>query len=250
MTPSPKIVFCLTTSGDDYYPRMTHIAVQSVRYFMPSASITIMVDRKSVGHLQASELQYFESQSTIYVIDTPDGNPTSRNRWMKTSLRMLLDGDFLYLDSDVVIRGDISRFWLEDGDFIGILERDDPATQFGVVDRSKYLSLGWELPAHGSVNGGVLFWRDTVSAHKLAQRYHQRWIQTANVLGRSIDQPALNKAIADSDIQLGLLPAIFNSIERDHRRCVKEAKIWHFLFSNFDNETKKLCDPLGKVCAR
>lgn len=239
MGSTKQVVFCLTTTGLDIYWCMQLVAINSLRRFMPSAKVKIAIDDESFGCISSYDREKLDQRNVdLLVVDTPEGSAIFRNRWLKTNLRQLISGEFLYLDADLVVRGEIHDIWTYQGDIVGVLDRNQTTPYFACSDKSRYASAGWSLPRHGSINGGVLFWRNTASAHLLGQAYHSRWLEIGSVANRYTDQQALNKAIDDCDIEIGLMPSTFNCMERYHPKDVADARIWHFIFSNSNHETR------------
>ena len=227
-----KIVFCLTTNGSDAFFRMHSLAVRSVQYYMPKAQIITLVDLESANKITKSGIASCGRPLGMRVIETASGPDGFRNRWMKTKLRELVSGDVLYLDSDLVLRAGIQELWAYQGDLMGVLDRNQTSPYFAPFDRDRYKAAGWPLPSHGSINGGVLFWRDSKAAHNLSAAYHSRWLESYQRTGKPMDQQALNTAIDDCNVELMILPSTYNSMERYHPSDIGEAKIWHFIFSN------------------
>ena len=101
---SIHVVYCLTSSGGDLYEAMTRVSLATLRLTNPSARVTIACDQQTHQALQVSSSQLFHEADALCDFSAPDGPPTYRNRYVKTQLGRLIDGPFLFLDSDTVVR--------------------------------------------------------------------------------------------------------------------------------------------------
>ncbi len=228
---SRTIVFCLTSSGADQFIRMQQLACETARLFNPDCSIDLIVDSPSFERIKKASPQLFDIFDKLWPVDTPEGSPGWVNRWLKTDVRKTITGDVLFLDADLVVRGSLAELWNTDCDVAGVLNGNTGKPFFSTWDRRHYEDLGWNLPSHGSINGGVILWKDTEGAHFAAEGYRQRWVEASEKTGRHNDQPALNRALADCDVRIGILDNAFNAMETYHPSNFHDAKIWHFMNS-------------------
>ena len=225
------VAFCLTSSGTDDFSRMQRLACDSLRFFEPECAIHLVVDEGSYKALKKTSPDLLDQFDQIWPVQTPSGPPGWVNRWLKTGLRTILDGEVLYLDADLIVRGSIAEIWNTQCDVGGVLNGNTGEPFFSTWDRRHFEELGWELPAHGSLNGGVIFWRDSEGAYAAAECYRARWLEATQNTGRHNDQPALNRALADSGAKVGILHNSFNAMETYHPRNLLDAKVWHFMNS-------------------
>lgn len=230
-----QIVFVLTSSGLDMFARMQTIALQTVRFHMRSANVLLLVDGESHDEISKNVPSFFDLFDETKKVDTPPGNGKFRNRWVKTCMRKQVDGDFLYLDADLVVRGDLAPVWDAAGEFAGVRNGNVSSAVFSNFERQRYSELDWRLPLHGSINGGVLFWRDSKATHDLSDAYRKRWLENKEKTGRVDDQQALNRAICDCAIQPTFLETKYNTMEVYPAEQISSAHIWHFIFSKADD---------------
>jgi hypothetical protein len=227
-----SIVFVLTTSGDDIFTRMQALAARSVRRAMPQAHLILVLDNSSHGNLCARFASLLDLFDEVRPVNAPPGSPGWINRWMKTRLRALLDGDFLYLDADVIVRDNLMVLWRCGVDIGGVRTANVRDGAIRPWERRRYEELGWEPPAHGSINGGVLFWPDTARTHELANCYHRRWLEGFERTGQHYDQQALNRALADYSAHICVYQDIYNAQVWFNPKFYIGAVIWHFYSSN------------------
>lgn len=229
-----QIAYVLTSNGKDVYADMNLISLRSLRYSNPNAQIILVCDSDTVQSLETYNHAILQEADQIISVKTPDQPASFRNRFLKTSLRKHLSGDFLYLDADTVIRGDLSPIFNIKTSFAAAPNHSgsgDPA-EIPPDERENFALLEWSLPTEYYVNGGVLFFADTPDTDKFCQLWHQKWLASAEKRGSFRDQPSLNSAIADSGVSFSWLPHCFNAQVDVRPIYAPDAVIWHLYSSN------------------
>jgi hypothetical protein len=231
--PALKVVYCLTSSGGDLYEAMTRVSLATVRLTNPTARIEIACDQQTHQALQATGSQLLREADATYGFPTPDGTPTFRNRFVKTQLRLLLSGPFLFLDSDTVVRKPLTPLLNLQADIAAAPNHsaDTLAGQIWSEDQANLDTMGWQV-REPYVNGGVIWYADTPGAHRFAEAWHRNWLANVECTGRYRDQPALNHALsADAEIQCHALPHCWNAQIGMKPELAEEALIWHIYSS-------------------
>lgn len=229
-----QIAYVLTSNGKDVYADMNLISLRSLRYSNPNAQIILVCDSDTVQSLETYNHAILQEADQIISVKTPDQPASFRNRFLKTSLRKHLSGDFLYLDADTVIRGDLSPIFNIKTSFAAAPNHSgsgDPA-EMPSDEIENFKLLGWELPKYYYVNGGVLFFADAPDTYRFCQIWHKKWLASAEKRGSFRDQPSLNSAIADSKVSFTCLPNRFNAQVDVRPICVQDAVLWHLYSSN------------------
>ena len=228
------VCYVLTSSGYDIYADMNLISLRSLRYTNPNANIILVCDLDTVQSLENYNHPILQEANQIISVKTPDQPASFRNRFIKTSLRQHLSGDFLYLDADTVIRGDLSEIFQIKTAFAAAPNHSGSGspTEMPGEEIENFHLLRWALPSNYYVNGGVLFFADHPDTHKFSQLWHQKWLTSAEKSGSFRDQPSLNSAIADSDISFEWLPHRFNAQIDVRPVKAPDAIIWHLYTSN------------------
>jgi Glycosyl transferase family 8 len=240
---SIQIAYVLTSNGKDIYADMNLISLRSLRYTNPNAKIFIVVDCETFQALETCHHHILQEADQIISVKTPAQPPSFRNRFIKTSLREHLSGNFLYLDADTVIRGDLTEIFNIKSSFAAAPNHSgsgDPAEMpYDEIENFKLLE--WELPKY-YVNGGVLFFADTPDTYKFCQLWHQKWLASVEKRGSFRDQPSLNSAIADSGVSFTWLPHRFNAQIDVRPIYAPDAVIWHLYSSNDKIAMKTIFD--------
>lgn len=235
-----KIVYVVTSNINDYYLEQTLISILSLRIHNPSATVILVVDDSTYQIIINTRKKLYNAVTRIVVAPTPkDFNNVQKSRFIKTSLRKLIDGDFLFIDSDTVISAP-----LDDIDNIqaSVAAVKDKHLDIGNHNWKNLIEnwanfVNWELTPKDNVyfNSGVFYVKDDELAHKLYEKWHQFWLES-NEKGLSIDQPVLGKANSICGHIIKELPGIWNcQILENGLRFLNEAKIIHFFSSTLDN---------------
>jgi hypothetical protein len=145
----------------------------------------------------------------------------------------MLEGPFLFLDSDIVIRGDLMEIFQSRADLAGARNHSQPelALQIWDQDAQAISDMGWTFTGQTYLNGGVLFWNDSRGARRASEEWHRRWLASVERLGRFRDQPALNTAIKAAGASIEILADRYNAQFRTRPSVARNATLWHYYAS-------------------
>jgi hypothetical protein len=95
----PAVCFVLTAKHLGLYGDMAAVAALSVRRLHPHARIVLVTDEPTARAVdrRSHALRYIVSE--IVVRPTGSDDPVVNSRYLRTVLRQLIKGDYLYLDS-------------------------------------------------------------------------------------------------------------------------------------------------------
>lgn len=241
-----KLVYVLTCAPEATYIEQALMAVWSARYHNLDAQIVLMVDDKTDALLtgKRGEILNYISEKIVVPFEDESLTPMFRSRWIKTQVRQLINGDFLFVDSDTICQrplNDIDDFDCEVG---AVLESHLPVSEFcDALHRSAQNAnekIGVDIDVEQLYfSSGVLLVRDTQKTHKLYELWHQFW-KEGNDIGLKIDQPSLAKANREMGHIIKQIPDSYNCILFTRPPFVREAHILHiaayqnpsFLFTN------------------
>ena len=102
---SLKFVYALISCEKDYYAEQALISMYTLRLHNRDAHITWVADEETLKSLEKGNRHPIKDFVDEYVtVNPPTGcTPTQKSRFIKTSLRQNVEGDFLYLDNETVI---------------------------------------------------------------------------------------------------------------------------------------------------
>lgn len=189
-----KIVYVLTSTEQDLFLEQTLLSVYSLRLYNADADILLVVDDNTDKTLVGQRRDILKYVSQKIVVNIPSiYNQKQRSRFLKTSLRDIVQGDFLFIDSDTIIVDSLA-----DIDNINVIIGAVPDLHEGKIPVNKlyrhYIrKMNWKISVGTYFNSGVLFCKDTFDAYTFYHNWHENWLDSVKK-GFFIDQPALAKA--------------------------------------------------------
>lgn len=238
-----KIVYVLVSNKNDYYVEMLLLSLYSLRLYHPNDEVEVVMDEKTYSRLVKQKTLLFTDVKPI-VIDIPkEYSLLQRSRYLKTNLREIIVGDFIYLDTDTVIADSLTAIDDFQWDMAAVLDNHD-----GKISDAQIKSEpdNWvSLYPRGQFNCGVLFVKDTPDSHRFFKLWHENWKYCVSK-GCSFDQPAHRKTVGDFRVPFHELNGQWNcqvnlatSIENQ-----KDAIIYHYKRAGY--YVSKICHDIRK----
>ncbi len=232
-----KAVYVVTSQGNDNYLEQLIVSAYSFRIHNPDTSIVLVTDNETKNIIDTSIPNIYQYISDIIAVNIPPQfNQIQKSRYIKTSLREIVSGDYLFIDTDTVVTGslkEIDNFTFSIG---AVLDRHLLLNKHtGAKEIRKYASwVNWEIPSDGRYfNSGIMYVKESEIAHKLYNKWHKIWSNTLKNKGISIDQPALAKANAILGYPIIEIDGIYNcQIIENGLKYLSSAKIIHYYASN------------------
>lgn len=224
-----RVAYVVTADGLSAYPAMTRVSVASLRISNPAVSVILALDTESAATLAGLKEPLLDEVDEVAAFPVPAGGSAYSNRFIKTNLRNLIDGAYLFLDSDTLVRGDLGEMWSRSEDIAGVLNASRNRMSKG--DVRTVAEMGWSVRRDQYLNGGVLFFRDTSAARLVASRWHDKWREGVARSGRYHDQPALNSAHVEAGASVAILSSSFNAQLRVSPKAADRALVWHYMAS-------------------
>jgi len=193
-----KIVYAIASKMDGLYFEQAYISMTSLRIYNPEAWVILVVDDFSNRVLE-NKLFSFDSlinEKKVIEIINPKLTTNQRSRWLKTSLREHIQGDFLFIDADTVICSkldEIDEFESDMGavpDFHVSLV-SNPFSDLYLVPQCKTIK---HVPYQEKFyfNSGVICVKDNEKTRNFYDRWHKDW-KRGIIYGINYDQPTFNK---------------------------------------------------------
>ncbi len=99
-----KYLYVLTSNDKDIYYEQIYLSISSLLLYNPNVCITLLTDDKTFKNLKGHRGDVLHLVQEIKVIKlSGKWNQKVRSRIIKTNMRNLVDGDFLYLDCDTIV---------------------------------------------------------------------------------------------------------------------------------------------------
>jgi hypothetical protein len=194
-----KYLYVLVSIETDLYYEQALLSITSLRRLMPNAFVSLLVDDITKQSLQGSRKQIYQLVDEFKSISLPgELSNKERSRWLKTSMRQHISGDFLYIDCDTVIADDLQGIDTQPVDLGAVLDvhlmpkkRLKIKKQQIIINNSKKTTFISEAKKY--FNSGVILCRDIPINYKFFDHWHAMWRLTASH-GILEDQPAFSQA--------------------------------------------------------
>lgn len=230
-----KFLYVLVGSDKGFYCEQTLVSMASLKFVQPDAFITLLVDRQTEMDF-VTEIARIKKYVNEFIIVPIQGKiPTiARSRYIKTSMRKYVRGDFLYVDADTVWNSPVDERDFTH-DVMGVLDGHCLLEKHPLKEKMKkdIETISLKLNIEKYVNGGVLFSRDSDASTVFFNFWHEEWMKSF-AKGIYIDMPSLNFAINQIEESFSLLPDVYNVQISRSWDYFPQSKIIHF-FSGWQN---------------
>lgn len=246
-----KFLYILVSNDSDIFYEQTLASVHSLKHYNPEAFVTLLVDDKTDKTLFGfrAEIKKFIQEYKVVPFDEKISNK-ERSRRLKTNMRNLLEGDFLYIDGDTAITDKLELSLDEDADIAAVSDlharENDSYHVRHKKNNADKKTLGFTLSLKDLFfNGGVIYAKDSPKAHAFFDKWHELYLFCAS-RGIYTDQISLNETNHLLGRPIRELPGTWNCQVREaynHLYRVKviypllcQAKIVHFFGSGIDGK--------------
>jgi hypothetical protein len=227
-----KYLYVLTSSVKDAYYEQFLLSLFSFRMYNIHDRIILLVDTKTNESLTGKRSNYEKIISDITIIEPPEElSQQEISRWIKTSIRRYITGDFLFIDCDTIITDTLDLSSLQSVTLGSVLDTHVPLINHHLkkefAKRNKI--AGFNTKTNDLYfNSGIILCRDTPETHVFFDKWHNLWIES-NKRGISADQPSFNQTNNELDNIITELPGEWNcQISHNGLPYLHNAKIIHY----------------------
>jgi lipopolysaccharide biosynthesis glycosyltransferase len=170
---------------------------------MPNAFISLLLDHDTEAALTGNRKNILDQVNELKSIKIDNRfNKKSCSRWLKTSMRQHIAGDFLYLDSDTIITDDLSPLdaleinlgaVLNEHTYLSSLAAYNPVYLNEMQTLDKKLKFTSTFNSNAYFNGGLLLSKDCEKGHAFFNEWHRLWLHCFDK-GSVTDQQSYNQA--------------------------------------------------------
>ncbi len=228
-----KPVYVLTSATDNNYPEQALMSVYTARYHNPEAYIVLVVDDQTDKIFTGSRAEIIRLLSEKIVVPLSEKmTMMDKSRWLKTNMRNIVKGDFLFIDCDTIITQSLAE--IDDClyNVAAVPESHLPVKQFNkfLYDKVKEYATktGWDVDKEKYYfSSGVIYVKDLPENYKLYELWHTYW-KEGREIGVSIDQPSFAKANIAMNHPVEILDGKWNCVMYTHETFAYSSKILHF----------------------
>jgi len=200
-----KYLYVLVSDEMDYYLEQALMSMTSLKIQMPEAFVTLLVDDITEKTLQGKRKNILELVDELLAVKVDiHFNKKARSRWLKTSMRKHIVGDFLFIDCDTIISEDLTDIQDYNNIDIGaVLDIHVPLQISGMKNyfqkHDKIAGFNSSFVSDKHFNSGVIFCKDSKISHSFFDEWHRFWLAGAEskVI---IDQPSFNQVNLNNTI--------------------------------------------------
>lgn len=236
-----KYLYVCVSSEKDFYLEQAFASIVTLKSKMPNAFVSLLMDentkkslidgRQNIKHLVDEVVSVKFSSEVCQKV---------RSRRLKTSMRNLVDGDFLYIDTDTFIFQDLSQIEKMSLSFAGVQDKHCPLSE---NDQVHTHSLSLKLVFKSSIvneetfiNGGVLLVRDTKANRDFFKdwnREYEKWERK----GITQDMPSLAFVNYNHSYCIAELDGSWNCQLESGAAYFRSAKIFHYYASHITQKS-------------
>lgn len=229
-----KIVYVVVSLDSDIYMEQAIVSAWSARYYNPDCQIEMVCCQDTFKTLDSGiRARYKSLFNKIHIREfKPEQGMMERSRWMKTTLREIIEGDFLYLDSDTVVCADLSCVDGFNFDLGMVLDQNSEFDEFlyrdVVIARTKRLFDVDISNESRYFNSGVAFVKDCDSTREFYRSWHSFWKFGISKRDGLKDQAALSISNLKHDHLITEISGNFNCQVMTSIQYLHTAKVMHY----------------------
>lgn len=244
------VAYDVISGGKDVYFEMAWASAWSLKKYNQEAYVLVLTDKETIDNLSAETREKSAGCIDELRAVTFDGIYTNKekSRWIKTNLRSLVDGDFLFIDTDTIITDSLlPLFDVECPDVGMVLDNNCHSIEISSypIFRNMYVTplkqiFGDTYREETDVyNSGVILVKDTPRAADFFKAWHANW-ELSRSKGEPRDQLSLVKTLQDMPSVIKEIPGIYNCQIRNSIKYFYDAVILH----TFSSQSKSTISPI------
>lgn len=245
-----SFVYTLISTGEDYYTEQLAVSAFSLKYYNPSAKIILITDQRTIDAIHSHQMDSLLQDVNEVIIAQTDSsfNGIQRSRQLKTSIRNLVEGDVLFIDTDTIITGKVEYTEEIDNMIVGAVydcHNKTAKTKFNKTAKIVMEAMGWNKDVLKEYfNSGIIFIKNCKEARDFYKKWNENWIKTKD-LGYNYDQLSFAYTNIQFDNLIKPLPFYFNTqVNTSSLLLISNALILHLFYGS--NKTIKLVNILTK----
>jgi len=232
-----KIVYDVISTSKDIYFEQAWASAWTLKHYTPDAHVIILTDVATDKTIRSdTRKKALEVIDEVIVVDF-EQNYTNKekSRWIKTNMRQLVKGDFIFIDADTIICDNIAEIDNTKCTAIGAVLDNHcyskeissyPIFQDMYVKPMKAIFKTNYNYENNMYNSGVMLVKDTPQSYMFFDKWHQNWL-TSQKKGECRDQLSLLKTTQELPNTIQELDGIYNCQIRTSVQYFISSKILH-----------------------
>ena len=225
-----QLLYILVSSPADVYTEQVLVSATSARRRNPSAVMLLLTDSDTIV-TPALQSLFDRVIRQDFPADIP---PMKRSRLLKTGMRSLVEGDFLFIDADTIVARPLDGIDAVEAPLAACpdLHSHFPEHPHYEATVNMCRKLGFDASRENwYFNSGVMLVKDTPENHAFFQAWQENYLAGYEA-GIRPDQPSLAKTCAAFANPVALLPDQWNCEVQNGIRYLRDAYIVHYMVTN------------------
>jgi hypothetical protein len=242
-----QYVYIICSNDNDHFAEIAAVSMASLRMVSPNSRVLVLTDRETSLIESAGLSAIRDAADKLAIVDCPGDSPMARSRFLKSSMRQLVNGRFVYLDSDTIVFRPLDGIWNSDCDVAASPDLGSDGKPYLCSNTlPECAALGWTFRPRPCLNAGVIYFSDSEAARDVGEQYRLSWLEFLGVTGRANDQLAFNHAVDTACAHLGILPLSYNAQISMNLMTTRGAKIAHF----FTGDLERSFETISHIAAK
>ncbi|MCD7804490.1 MAG: hypothetical protein LUH03_04950 [Oscillospiraceae bacterium] len=231
-------LYVLVSDEKDTYLEQTILSIESLKKASSGVGgVIVLVDQSTMDTLTGRRARICRVADKIIKVDVPDElDNRNRSRFLKTSMYQYVDNDFVFIDGDTIVCGDVEQA-KGDYDVAAVLDLHKQLSEYppsaGMLRRAK--KCGFHVAYDDKhFNSGFMYVRKSEKSKEFFEQWHALWKETL-AYGKTFDQTSLNEVNFRMGGVIHELDGIFNCQIRRYGtglQFVNRAIVIHYFASN------------------
>lgn len=228
-----QIVYVLIASDETLFLEEFWASLYSLRHFHQNAKVITLVDQPTADLIKQRE-ELYAMISKLIVVDVPNNYSSRlRSRYIKTSVRNLIDGDYFCIDTDTVITKPLDEIDQLPINNIGMVPelhgpfKEHTSYRFICNDVKRIFDADISDSPYW-FNSGASLVKDNQLTRDFFKKWNENWKHSALEKGQSSDQRALIYTDKSFGYIIEKIPDVYNCQMSMSLRYFYDAKILHF----------------------
>ena len=232
-----KYLYVCVSSSEDCYLEQAFASIVTLKAKVPRAFVSLLVDGDTEKSLVRGRERIKNIIDEFVTIEFAAGaSKKVRSRLLKTNMRNLVDGDFLYIDTDTFIFQDLTALEKLQSSFAGVQDKHCPLSK---NDQVHTHSLSKKLLCNSPdfvneetfINGGVLFVRDSQENRDFFKDWNNEYRKWEKK-GITQDMPSLALINYKHNHCISEIDGSWNCQLESGAQFFRSAKIFHYFASH------------------
>ncbi len=234
-----RIVYTLISSEKDCFLEELWVSLHSLRLFHPEVKVMVLVDEPTKVYMERFP-KLCDMITEIFVVPVPEQySAKQRSREIKTTVRNVIDGAYLFIDTDTVICKPLDAIDNLTCDIAAVPDGHLPLSElmFSPTESIKNI-FGVDISdSEYWFNSGVMYVADNEKTRAFYRSWSKNWTFSCFQKGQSQDQPALSVTNKEFGDLVSKLDDIYNAQVAMSLKYFADAAIVHWWHMSFiDNQ--------------